>query len=64
MFMSSSEKRKTMTLKEAARKGGIATRDKHGKNHYKKIGKAGGQKVKELIQKGKECEQTDVRTDE
>jgi uncharacterized protein len=45
--------RKAMTVSEAGRKGGIAVRDERGHAFYEEIGRKGGQKVRELIQKGK-----------
>jgi len=49
-----------MTVGEAGRKGGRKggemVREKYGSAFYSKIGHKGGQKVKELIKKGKESE--------
>ncbi len=45
--------RRGMTVSEAGRKGGIAVRDERGHAFYEEIGKKGGQKVRELIQRGK-----------
>ncbi len=49
-----------MTVEEAGRKGGHiggeATRDKYGPAFYSEIGHKGGQRVKELIEEGKERE--------
>jgi general stress protein YciG len=45
--------RKAMTVSEAGRKGGIAVRDERGHAFYEEIGRKGGQKVKELIERGK-----------
>ena len=45
--------RRGMTVSEAGRKGGIAVRDERGHSFYEEIGKKGGQKVRELIQRGK-----------
>ena len=42
-----------MTVIEAGRLGGLKTMAKHGRAHYERIGKRGGQKVKELIERGK-----------
>ncbi len=44
-----------MTVQEAGRKGGNTTKQRHGPDYYKSIGHKGGQKVRELIQKGKEA---------
>jgi general stress protein YciG len=40
-------------VSEAGRKGGIAVRDERGHAFYEEIGKKGGQKVRELIERGK-----------
>ncbi len=45
--------RKAMTVSEAGRKGGIAVRDERGHAFYEEIGRKGGQKVRELIERGK-----------
>jgi general stress protein YciG len=47
------EVRKGMTVSEAGRKGGITVRDERGHAFYEEIGRKGGQKVRELIEKGK-----------
>jgi len=47
------ERKGTMTVQEAGRKGGLRTAQTHGKEFYEKIGHKGGQKVKELIEEGK-----------
>jgi hypothetical protein len=47
------EGRRGMTVSEAGRKGGIAVRDERGHAFYEEIGKKGGQKVRELIERGK-----------
>lgn len=40
-----------MTTGEAGKKGGEATKARHGPDHYQKIGVAGGQATKEKYQK-------------
>jgi general stress protein YciG len=45
--------RRGMTVSEAGRKGGIAVRDERGHAFYEEIGRKGGQKVRELIERGK-----------
>jgi general stress protein YciG len=45
--------RRGMTVSEAGRKGGITVRDERGHAFYEEIGKKGGQKVRELIERGK-----------
>ncbi len=47
------EGRRGMTVSEAGRKGGIAVRDERGHAFYEEIGRKGGQRVRELIQRGK-----------
>ncbi len=42
-----------MTVAEAGRKGGNTTKQRYGEGYYEAIGKKGGQKVRELIEKGK-----------
>ena len=44
-----------MSVRQAGARGGRATSASHGPDFYKKIGKKGGQKVRELIAKGKEA---------
>ena len=51
-----------MTVSEAGRKGGITVRDERGHAFYEEIGRKGGQKVRELIQRGKP-HLIDVRAD-
>lgn len=50
----------TMTVQEAGRKGGKiggqTTKMRYGPEFYSEIGHEGGQRVKELIQEGKEAE--------
>lgn len=49
-----------MTVEEAGRKGGHIggehTREKYGPEFYSEIGQKGGQRVRELIEEGKEAE--------
>ena len=40
--------KKEMTVSEAGRKGGNKTKEKYGKDFYRKIGKAGGDETKAL----------------
>jgi general stress protein YciG len=59
------EKRGKMTVAEAGRKGGLRTAETHGGEFYSEIGQKGGkiggskggQRVRMLIQEGKEHEQ-------
>ncbi len=49
-----------ISVKEAGRKGGLATSRTHGHDFYEAIGhkggSKGGQRVRELIERGKEVE--------
>jgi len=45
-----------MTVREAGRKGGEVTAQRHGPQFYEEIGRKGGQKVKELIEQGKRAQ--------
>ena len=49
-----------MSVKEAGRKGGLATSKTHDRQFYEQIGHKGGvkggQRVRELIERGKEAE--------
>lgn len=55
------QKKGTMSVSEAGQKGGEKTASTHGREFYSEIGhkggEKGGQRVKELIEKGKEQEQ-------
>jgi uncharacterized protein len=42
-----------MTVREAGRKGGETTKRTHGHDFYVQIGHKGGQKVRDLINRGK-----------
>jgi general stress protein YciG len=50
------KKKGKMTVEEAGRKGGEKTSETHGEEFYTKIGRKGGQKVRKLIEQGKEYE--------
>jgi uncharacterized protein len=54
--LSSEKKKGKMTVEEAGRRGGEKTAETHGEEFYSEIGHKGGQKVKRLIQEGKEYE--------
>lgn len=59
-----SENSGRMTVAEAGRKGGQRTKEAHGPDFYHKIGQKGGrigghkggQRVRELIEKGRQAE--------
>jgi len=42
-----------ISVREAGRRGGNTTKKRHGHEFYEKIGQKGGQKVRELIERGK-----------
>jgi general stress protein YciG len=46
-----------MTVEEAGRLGGEKTAETHGPEFYSEIGRKGGQKVRKLIQEGKQYEE-------
>lgn len=48
-----SETKRSMTVAEAGRKGGLENKRRHGPEFYREIGKKGGQRMKELIAAGK-----------
>jgi len=56
----SNKKKGTISVEEAGRLGGRIggrkTAETHGKNFYEEIGHKGGQKVRRLIDEGKERE--------
>jgi general stress protein YciG len=39
-----------LTVEEMARRGGLQTLSKYGKDHFRRIGRKGGQRTKELYQ--------------
>ena len=45
-----------ITVKEAGRRGGTRTSQTHGREFYQEIGHKGGQRVRDLINRGKETE--------
>jgi general stress protein YciG len=47
------ETKRPLTVREAGRKGGATTAERHGHDHYHAIGKKGGQRVKELIERAR-----------
>jgi uncharacterized protein len=46
-----------MSVRDAGRKGGERTAERHGPQFYQEIGRKGGQKVKQLIEQGKRAEE-------
>lgn len=53
-FMSAKKKRGGMSVQEAGRKGGNATKKQYGKEHLNNLLAGGREKLKEIIEKGKE----------
>ncbi len=47
------ERKSEMTVREAGHKGGSTTKQRYGEGFYEQIGRKGGQKVRELINRGK-----------
>ncbi len=57
MDLSRESKKGKMTVEEAGRMGGEKTASTHGEEFYSEIGRKGGQKVRRLVQEGKEHEE-------
>ena len=49
------ERKTEMTVREAGHKGGSTTKQRYGEGFYEEIGRKGGHKVRELINRGKEA---------
>jgi uncharacterized protein len=56
LVLSNEKNRGKMTVEEAGRMGGQRTAETHGPEFYSEIGSKGGQKVRRLIQEGKQHE--------
>lgn len=54
--MMNNQEKGAMTVQEAGRKGGTRTSQTHGREFYQSIGHKGGQKVRDLINRGKQME--------
>ncbi len=54
--MAKDKRKGKMTVQEAGRLGGEKTSQTHGREFYSEIGSKGGQRVRRLIQEGKEHE--------
>lgn len=55
-FMARKESKGEISVREAGRRGGNTTKERHGPDFYREIGHKGGQKVRELIERGKSAE--------
>ncbi|MDQ5955076.1 MAG: uncharacterized protein QG621_79 [Patescibacteria group bacterium] len=56
--MAENEKNKgDMSVHDAGKKGGDTTASTHGPEFYSEIGRKGGQRVRDLTEKGKESEE-------
>ncbi len=54
--MAKRETKGEISVREAGRRGGTTTKERHGPEFYREIGHKGGQKVRELIERGKSSE--------
>lgn len=50
------EPTKPLTVSEAGKLGGLKTAELHGKDHYKRIGTLGGNRLRELVKAGKRAQ--------
>lgn len=46
----------SMSVREAGQKGGRSVADKYDREHFSEIGQKGGERVSELVRKGKQSE--------
>ena len=49
-----------MSVRQAGQKGGQKTSQTHGREFYQEIGHGGGQRVRELVDEGKQSEDSDL----
>ena len=54
--MANNNDKGNMSVGEAGQRGGEKTSQTHGREHYENIGKKGGERVSDLIDKGKQVE--------
>ena len=54
--MAANNSKGDMSVRQAGKKGGETTSQKYGREFYQEIGKEGGERVSELVEKGKEAE--------
>lgn len=59
--MSANAKKGEISVKEAGRRGGQSTVDRHGREFYHQIGVKGGNRVRELIRRGKRLSERDKK---
>ncbi len=57
--MSEADPKREISVSEAGRRGGMKTAAKYGADHYQRIGREGGRRVKELVEKGRRTEERD-----
>ncbi len=55
--MAKKESKGDISVREAGRRGGTTTKERHGPEFYREIGHKGGQKVRDLVKKGEESEE-------
>jgi hypothetical protein len=56
ILMARKEAKGDISVREAGRRGGNTTKERHGPEFYREIGHKGGQKVRELIERGRSQE--------
>lgn len=59
--MPSNAKKGEISVREAGRRGGQSTVDRHGREFYHQIGVKGGNRVRELIRRGKRLSERDKK---
>lgn len=59
--MSANAKKGEISVKEAGRRGGQSTVERHGREFYHQIGVKGGNRVRELIKRGKRLSERDKK---
>jgi general stress protein YciG len=52
-----SDTKRTLTVREAGRRGGTTTARRRGPEFYREIGRKGGQRMRELLARGREREE-------
>lgn len=59
--MPANAKKGDISVKEAGRRGGKSTVERHGREFYQQIGVKGGNRVRELIKRGKKLSENDKK---